>query len=230
MPFYPGSNPTQGTVTSIATGQGLTGGPITNSGTVAIATGPTILAQAGTAVAILSNPTLTPPTLSGNSLLKIMNGNSATAITAVGFGSGNSPMLQLAAANGTNSAPTALSLNNGLFQLQGWGYDGATWAQAGQFTIRANGTWTASSHPTYADARVVASGSTVMAVGMRVVGATGGGRVLVNTTTDDGSNVLQVNGSSNTSGTVNAGTIVFNGNTLLAIGSGLTLTSGTLHT
>ena len=126
-------------------------------------------------------------------------------------------------ANGTSGSPTAALNGNFLNFLSGRGYGttGFPSASTGSLNIVAGGTFTDSSMPTYLQFMVTPTGSITSSEAARI-GSTG--NVLVGTTTDNGTDKLQVNGGVSV-GTVHAG--VWNGT--VTAGSSF-LTSGTTYT
>ena len=92
-----------GTVTSVSTGTGLTGGPIVNSGTIA-------LANTGVAAGTYTNPSIIV-----NAQGQITSASSGTAVTVVtgtapiAVTAGTTPVVSIAAATTTNSGAVQLS-------------------------------------------------------------------------------------------------------------------------
>lgn len=98
------------------------------------------------------------------------------------------------AARGTGASPVALSANDWLSGLDGFGYGATSMAPAatGYVAILAEGTFTDASMPTAVAFGTTASGSITSAEAMRISGA---GRLLIGTTTDSGNDLVQVNGT-----------------------------------
>src|SRR5208283_4301357 len=99
MTFAPGQTfPGQGTVTSVATGAGLTGGPITTSGTISIP-------SAGVTNAMLANSTINVTAgsgLSGGGAVALggtvtLTGNLSGTKNGIGYFSGGSSLTSTAA-------------------------------------------------------------------------------------------------------------------------------------
>jgi hypothetical protein len=128
-------------------------------------------------------------------------------------------------ANGTISSPTAATTGNTLGFVSAQGYGTSSWpsTSTGIINFLAQGTFTNSSMPTAIGFSVTPSGSTTAAQAMEIAPT---GDVLIGTTTDSGTQLLQVNGNSNV-GTVTQGVWNGTGITVAYGGTGQTsLTSG----
>lgn len=100
--------------------------------------------------------------------------------------------LVLSSANGTASSPTAISAaNSGIATVVGRGYDGSAYRDVAGIYITTDGAVSSTSSPGYLGFNTTPSGSVTSSERLRITSA---GRVLIGTTTDDGSNLLQVNG------------------------------------
>jgi hypothetical protein len=117
-------------------------------------------------------------------------------------------------ANGTLALPTAATAGNSLHSFSGRGYGATGFAAAstGVMSIVAGETFTDTSMATYMTFSTTPTTSVTAAERMRINST---GRILMNTTTDNGTDQLQVNGSVNSltmivSGTAGAGYHQFN--------------------
>lgn len=127
-------------------------------------------------------------------------------------------------AEGTSGSPTQVLTNDtlGFFGAQGYGATGFNAAQnTGSIRFSANENFTDTSNATYAIINTTPTGSLVAVERMRVNST---GNVLIGTTTDNGTDLLQVNGGS-ALGTVHTG--LWNGT---ATAGQSFLTSGTTYT
>lgn len=117
---------------------------------------------------------------------------SIKAFQLTGYGSGVGVRGRYA--NGTSGSPTAAVSGNILEFISGRGYGATGFAAAGTGAINfvAGETFTDSSMATYLAVMTTPTGSVTAAERMRVNST---GRVLVGTTTDNGTDLLQVNGS-----------------------------------
>lgn len=108
---------------------------------------------------ILSVPTLAvnqSSVLAGYNL--DVNGKAkATAFDAYNYGS--APLLEGFKANGTSSAPTAITASGNLLRLFGYGYDGANYQLAAEIDIVNDGAITSTSAPAAISLRTTPSGS-----------------------------------------------------------------------
>jgi trimeric autotransporter adhesin len=177
-------------------------------------------------------------------VLDIINNSGATkAIQVTGYGSNVG--FRGREAGGTLSSPTATPSGTTLtfFSGRGYGTTGFAAAGTGVVNIIADATFTDTSMPTHIGFNVTPVGSVTSAEAMRIAPT---GDVLIGTTTDSGTQKLQVNGNSNV-GTVTGGTwnstdigvayggtgistIPTNGQLLIGNGTGYTvanLTAGT---
>jgi len=100
------STPPQGTVTSVATGTGLTGGPITASGTISLAD-----AADNTIKGNISGGVAAPTDLTGTQVTTILDSFAGTTKGLVPTGSGASTSLFLNGAGAWTSPSTAGNLN-----------------------------------------------------------------------------------------------------------------------
>ena len=140
--------------------------------------------------AVSGNPT--PPTPTAGTLLHIVSGDAATGL--VSFDAFASvPGMHFRRANGTAASPSAVAADDYLGAIVGKGYGATGYSSASKadMGLKAAESWTDSAQGTYINWRVTPNGSTSVAEKMRLLGA---GRLLVNTTTDDGVNALQING------------------------------------
>lgn len=155
-------------------------------------------------------------------VLDIVNNSGSTkAIQATGYGSNVGVRGRFA--NGTLASPTAATAGNILEFVSGRGYGTSSFAttSTGAINIIADGTFTNASMPTYLQFEVTATNSITIAEVMRL---SSGGNLLIGTTTDSGTQKLQVNGNSNV-GTVTAGT--WTGTTIAIANGGTGVTSVT---
>ena len=154
--------------------------------------------------------------------LDIINTTGATQ-RIVQTGYGGQVGLRGRYANGTLGSPTAATNGNILEFISGMGYGSSTFptSSTGAINIVAGETFTNASNATYLQFSVTPTGSVTTAEAMRVNST---GNVLIGTTTDSGTQKLQVNGNSNV-GTVTAG--LWNGT---ATSGQSFLTTGTTYT
>jgi trimeric autotransporter adhesin len=144
------------------------------------------------------------------------------AIQTTAYGVGSSIPFRGRFARGSVGTPAAAQSGDNLSVLSGRGYGTSQFAVAstGAINIIAGETFTNTSNATYLQFNVTNTGSVTLSEAMRVSPA---GNLLIGTTTDSGTQKLQVNGNSNV-GTVTAG--VWNG-TNIAIANGGTNLSTT---
>lgn len=130
-----------------------------------------------------------------NSMIDVVN-NSGTARPIQTTGYGGSVGFRGRFANGNISSPTAALNGNNLnfFSGRGYGSTGFAASSTGAINIVAGGTFTDSSMPTYINFMTTPVGSNSASEVMRVAST---GDVLINTTTDNGVDKLQVSGSAN---------------------------------
>jgi hypothetical protein len=161
-------------------------------------------------------------TPASNTSLDIINTTGATQ-RIVQTGYGGQVGLRGRYANGTLGSPTAATNGNILEFMSGMGYGTDTFpsSSSGAVNIVAGETFTDTSNATYIQFSVTPTGSVTTAEAARVNST---GNVLIGTTTDSGTQKLQVNGNSNV-GTVTGGT--WNG--VVTAGSSV-LTTGTTYT
>jgi len=141
----------------------------------------------------------TAPSISAS--LDVVNNSGATkAVQLTGYGSNVGVRGRYA--NGTLGSPTAANTGNILEFISGRGYGATGFAAAstGIINFVAGALFTDTSMPTYINFQTTPTGSVTSVERVRI---TPTGNVLINTTTDNGTDSLQVNGSSN----VLAGTI-----------------------
>jgi hypothetical protein len=151
-----------------------------------------------------------------NIALDIVNTTGASkAIQTTSYGVGSTIPFRGRFARGTSGSPAAAQSGDNLSVLSGRGYGTSQFATAstGAINIVAGETFTNASNATYLQFQVTPTGSVTIAEAMRLSSA---GNLLIGTTTDSGTQKLQVNGNSNV-GTVTAGT--WNGSTI-AVGFG----------
>lgn len=104
---------------------------------------------------------------------------------------GNFGALVMNRAEGSFGSPTAVVSNQIIGGLISRGYDGGTYRDVSSINMLSNGAITGSDSSGYMTFNTTPTGSVATTERMRLVSA---GRLLINTTTDDGGNVLQVNG------------------------------------
>lgn len=97
-------------------------------------------------------------------------------------------------ANGTGASQSALANNDVIMQLEGRGYGATGYGSAarGQINIAAGAAWTDSDQSAYLAFITTAVGGTTTTEKMRLSAA---GRLLIGSTSDNGTDALQVNGS-----------------------------------
>lgn len=233
--------PSSGTLTN------LTGLPLTTgvTGTLPIANGGTNNSSAYTAGSVIfSNGTSLTQDNSKlywddtNFVLGIGGIPSSVTVLDVVNNSGSTKPIQLTTygasggfrgryANGTLASPTAVTTGNIIQFISGRGYGttGFAAASTGAINIVGSATFTDTSMPTYISFSVTPTASVTSAEALRINTT---GNVLINTTTDNATDKLQVNGSlscttiKNGDGTVSAPSYSFTSGT----GNGL-YTSGT---
>jgi hypothetical protein len=123
-------------------------------------------------------------------VLDIVN-NSGTAKAVQTTGYGANVGFRGRYANGTLASPTAATTGNTLSFFSGRGYGTSQFATAstGAINFVAGATFTNTSNPTYIQFQVTPSGSVTLAEAMRINST---GNVLIDTTTDNGTDVLQI--------------------------------------
>lgn len=130
---------------------------------------------------------------SSNTSIDIVNSSSvAKAVQTTGYG--HSVGYRGRYANGTSGSPTA-SVNGDLlnfFSARGYGDTSFALASTGAINITAGATFTDTSMPTYMSFNVTPSSAVSSSEKMRLNST---GHLLLNTTTDNGTDELQVNGS-----------------------------------
>jgi hypothetical protein len=148
---------------------------------------------------------------------------SSKAIQETGYGTGSTPVFRGRFARGTSGSPAAAQSGDDLAVISGRGYGTSQFAAAstGIINVVAGETFTNTSNATYLQFETTPTGSVTASEAMRVNST---GNVLIGTTTDSGTQKLQVNGNSNV-GTVTTG--VWNGT---ATAGQSFLTSGTTYT
>ena len=159
-----------------------------------------------------------------NVLIDGLNTSGASkAIQVTSYGTGSSVPFRGRFARGTVGSPAAAQLNDLLAVFSGRGYGTSQFATAstGAINVVANETFSNTSNATFLQFDVTPTGSVTTAEAMRLNST---GNLLIGTTTDSGTQKLQVNGNSNV-GTVTAG--VWNGT--VTAGQSV-LTSGTTYT
>lgn len=129
------------------------------------------------------------------------------AIQTTSYGAGSTIPFRGRFARGTSGTPAAAQSGDSLSTLSGRGYGTSQFAAAstGAINMVAGETFTNASNATYIQFEVTPTGSVTVAEAMRLNST---GNLLIGTTTDSGTQKLQVNGNSNV-GTVTAG--VWNG-------------------
>jgi hypothetical protein len=120
----------------------------------------------------------------------------AKRIITTGYGTGSITGHRHRFARGTSGSPTAAQSgdNLGFLSAQGYGATGFPAASTGSFNVVAGGNFTDTSMPTYFSWQVTPSASVTLAEAMRLNST---GALLINTTTDDATSKLQVNGATN---------------------------------
>ena len=144
-------------------------------------------------------------------------------VQMTGYGVGSSIGYRGRFARGTLGTPSAVQNGDTLNTISGRGYGTSQFAAAstGILNVVAGETFTNTSNATYLQFEVTPTGSVTAAEAMRLNST---GNLLIGTTTDSGTQKLQVNGNSNI-GTVTAG--VWNGS---ATSGTSFITSGTTYT
>lgn len=156
--------------------------------------------------------------------LDIVNVTGASkAVQTTSYGVGSTIPFRGRFARGSLGTPTAAQSGDTLSTLSGRGYGTSQFATAstGAINIVAGETFTNTSNATYLQFEVTPTGSVILTEAMRIAPT---GNLLIGTTTDSGTQKLQVNGNSNV-GTVTAG--IWNGTA--THGSDF-ITSGTTYT
>jgi hypothetical protein len=145
------------------------------------------------------------------------------AVQETGYGVGSTPVFRGRFARGTSGSPAAAQAGDNLSVFAGRGYGASQFAAAstGIINMVAGETFTNTSNATYMQFEVTPTGSVTAAEAMRIAPT---GDVLIGTTTDSGTQKLQVSGNSNV-GTVTAG--VWNGT--VTAGNAF-ITTGTTYT
>lgn len=150
-------------------------------------------------------------------LIDVINSSGSTkAIQLTGYGSNVGVRGRYA--NGTLLAPTAATAGNTLEFIAGRGYGTSQFAvsSTGAFSIVAGETFTNTSNATYLTFSVTPTGSISNSEAMRLNST---GNLLVATTTDNGTDKLQVNGSASIVGNTKIATATTSVATLGASGS-----------
>jgi hypothetical protein len=140
-----------------------------------------------------------------NVALDIINSSGTSkAVQSTSYGTGSTIPFRGRFARGTPSSPAPAQSGDNLSVLSGRGYGTSQFAAAstGVINIVAGETFTNTSNATYLQFEVTNTGSVTLSEAMRVSPA---GNLLIGTTTDSGTQKLQVNGNSNV-GTVTGGT------------------------
>lgn len=147
----------------------------------------------------------------------------AKRFVLTGYGAGSTVGYRGRFARGTSGSPAAAQSGDTLNFISGQGYGTSQFpaASTGAINLIAGETFTNTSNATYIAFQVTPTTSVTAAEAMRVNST---GNVLIGTTTDSGTQKLQVNGNSNV-GTVTAGT--WNGSVTVGFSF---LTAGTTYT
>jgi hypothetical protein len=195
-----------GSLTSFGTGLTLTAGalnPNWQAGTVA-AIGPNLTIASGNSLGIQNSPTFTssgtatPIVMSSGSfvvpniaqVVEVITANSGGVRGLIAAYGGNA-QFSGAAAEGTQSAPTATASGRGLFNTNCFGYDGTSWATAGGMSMAAINNWTTADHSMYFQWTSIHSGSTIVSTDMTLKN----GVLLLGTTAPAASENFNVTGS-----------------------------------
>lgn len=104
---------------------------------------------------------------------------------------GNFGSLVMNRAEGTYAAPTAVIVSQIIGGMIARGYDGGTYRDVASINIVSNGAVTSGDSSGFLTLNTTPTGATATTERMRL---TSSGRVLVGTTSDDGSSILQING------------------------------------
>lgn len=94
----------------------------------------------------------------------------ACRITSIGYGAAGTPQVNLAHANGTPAAPTAVVNNDGLGLISSIGYNGAAWVSTGLFRYVATENWTGTANGTDLVLETTANGTTTRSEKLRLKG------------------------------------------------------------
>lgn len=126
-------------------------------------------ALAATAAAALTAPEVfdfngssTPAPPTGATLHVVQADGVKNALVLDTFGNGQQGVFLCRTAQGTGAEPEALPGNNLMCSMQAWGYDGTSYGPrpAGSVAIRAAGSFTSTSHPTWFKVEVTPRGTT----------------------------------------------------------------------
>lgn len=154
--------------------------------------GGTIIVMPGTAPLVIAGGATVPASIPPNTVLEILSNNTGNARGNIDAFAG-AAIWAGRRANGNSGAMTALGGTDLILQLGGRGYDGTTYSlDEVAIDLTADGTWTASSHPTRINIRTNPSGS--IAAPVTVASFLNSGIMTVGTTAAVGTSVLQVNG------------------------------------
>jgi hypothetical protein len=153
----------------------------------------------------------------------INSSGSSKAVQGTNYGVGSSIPFRGRFARGTSGSPAAAQNGDSLVAFSGRGYGTSQFpsTSTGSLNFVAGETFTNTSNATYLQFQVTPTGSVTLTEAMRINST---GNLLIGTTTDSGTQKLQVNGNSNV-GTVTAG--VWNGT--VTAGQSV-LTTGTTYT
>lgn len=196
--------PGVGTVTQVVAGSNLTGGTITNSGTIALQASPTIAVTTQTLPLIINANTAIPAaanTVAGGNLALVGADATRNVLTMFAYASGNTNMLQARQARGTEATPTATQATDKLFQMQGIGYNGTAFSgSAGALALQAMENFTTAATGTAWIFSPVQQGTTiVVGTAFQVQADSSGPHTLIGTaTTIAAGGALQVVGGIST--------------------------------
>lgn len=202
---------TGSSVATLAKIQGTTVTGTTGSGAAVLATSPTLVSPvaisgSSTGALAINGSTFTFDSTNGsfgigtatpltNAFFDLVNSTGATKrIETTGYGVGSLTGRRSRFARGSVGTPQAVQSgdNLGFSSAQGYGATGFPATSTSSFNMVAGGTFTDTSMPTYMTWMVTPTGSVTLGEKMRLNST---GNLLLNTTTDNGIDTLQVQGS-----------------------------------
>ncbi|HEX3574564.1 MAG TPA: hypothetical protein VHU42_08200, partial [Rhodopila sp.] len=153
---------------------------------------PLLSATTQTAPAVVNANVTAPAAATSTAVVQVI-GKDATGVKVEVDGYGGTPGFAGRRADGTQAAPTAVAANDTLMQMSAFGY-GATGFSAAfraSYNIYSAEGWTDTAQGTFHSFFTTAKGTTTTSEKARLSDA---GHLLIGTTTDDGTNLLQVAG------------------------------------